>query len=94
MAVRRHGRNQPTRVLPNGVRPEPPNGSRPESPNGLNRRPAYRQTAEEARFPWADGIAVLPMRKVPPPSGQVTGRKPGTGDRRLWNRNETPRPDR
>jgi hypothetical protein len=29
------------------------------------------------------------MRKVPPPSGQVTGRKPGAGDRWRWNRNET-----
>ena len=34
------------------------------------------------------------VRKVPPPSGQATGRKPGAGDRRLWNRNGTARPDR
>jgi hypothetical protein len=48
-----------------------------------------------------DGVAVSAfradgagMRKVPPPSGQVTGRKPGAGDRWLWNRNETAHSDR
>ncbi len=32
-------------------------------------------------------------RKVPPPSGQVTGRKSGAGDRWLWNRNDTALPE-
>ena len=43
---------------------------RPEPPNGLNRGVAYRQPAEEARFPWAGGVRPQPMRKVPPPPGR------------------------
>jgi hypothetical protein len=66
---------------------------------GMDRTAYYRgprtfwwQRKTGSRVPDRD--RARDMRKVPPPSGRATGCKPGAGDRRLWNRNETPLPDR
>jgi len=40
------------------------------------------------------GVLVSAHEESPPTDGQATGRKSGAGDRWLWNRNETTRPDR
>ena len=57
----------------------------------LNDGGAYRRIGRESP---ASASPRGRVRKVPPPSGQATGHKPGAGDRRHWNRNDTSRPDR